>query len=95
MPKPKMSKGEENMTALISELHGRICRLEEMTSRIESIAKLSLSPGDMVIIRSNKQVDEDILAKFSAGISKEVGFGVAVINTVADHQIGVFKRAML
>jgi hypothetical protein len=94
MPKPKMSDSEKNMTALISELHGRICRLED-GPRIEAISKLSLSPGDIVVVKSVKVLDEEVLTKLSAGITKEVGFGVAVINSTGGNEIGVFKRVML
>ena len=94
MPKPRMSKSERNMTALISELHARICRLEE-GPRIIDIAKLSLSPGDMVVVHSNTPVEDTLLMRLAQGITDNVGFKVSVIHSTGGNEIGVFKRVML
>lgn len=94
MPKPKMSKSEENMTALISELHGRLCRLEE-APRIIDIAKLSLSPGDMVVVHSNQPVEDTLLMRLAQGITDNVGFKVSVIHLGDDRAMGVLKKMVL
>jgi hypothetical protein len=86
-----MTKGEKNMTALIAELEARISLLEAGPN----LAKLSLSPGDLVVVKSKDHIDISVLKSLANGISDGVGFKVSVIHVEGDREIGVFKKAML
>jgi hypothetical protein len=93
---PKRKSNDKKYMEALAILEDRITKLEARPFVSGGVvAKLNLSPGDMMVVKSKDRIDINVLKELAKGVTDSMGFPVSVVHVEGDRSVGVFKKAML